>query len=157
MSSRIVSTWMSRPSGSTIPTFGCRSSSASVHVRHVPHPPSEHSSAAANARTASCLPHPSGPARRYAWCGLSTARSRNAIASACAGTVPRTGRTSSPTSETLREGVVGSLFPLAEELPERLLHVLLHDLRGLVRLDRHEPLGVLLRDLQVRVRHLRVE
>src|SRR5205085_7607065 len=128
---------MSRPSGSTTATFGWRSSSASVQLRHSPHPPSAQSRAAANARTASCLPHPSGPARRYAWCGRSTARSRNAIASACAGTVPRTGRTSEDISDTLREGVVGPLLTLAEELPQRLLHVLLYDLRCLVRLDRH--------------------
>src|SRR5436190_12458884 len=123
----------------------------------MPQPPSGHRSAAANARTASCFPHPSGPARRYAWCGRSTARSRNAIASAWAGTVARTGRTSTDISDTLREGVVGSLLALAQELPQRLLHMLLHDLRRLVRLDRDEPLGVLLRDLQVRVGDLRVE
>src|SRR5436190_19539099 len=123
----------------------------------MPQPPSGHRSAAANARTASCFPHPSGPARRYAWCGRSTARSRNAIASAWAGTVARTGRTSTDISDTLREGVVGSLLALAQELPQRLLHMLLHDLRRLVRLDRDEPLGVLLRDLQVGVGDLRVE
>src|SRR6185436_3349458 len=81
----------------------------------------------------------------------------NAIASACAGTVPRTGRTSADISDTLREGVVGSILALAEELPQGLLHVLLHDLRSLVRLDRDEPFGVLLRDPQIRVGDLRVE
>ena len=40
--------------------------------RHVPQPPRLHRSAATNARAASCLPPPSGPASTYAWCGRTT-------------------------------------------------------------------------------------
>src|SRR5512141_190197 len=135
---------MSRPSGSTTNSFGCLSSSASRHERHSPHPPRSHRSAAANARAASDLPPPSGPASRYAWCGRAAACRRKAIADSCPGTRSRT------------SAAVAVLLALLQHPLERRDDLLVDTFGRVVGVDDDESLGVLLGDLQVGVRDLRV-
>ena len=140
MSSFTVSTWMSRPSGSTTNSFGCLSSSASRQSRHSPQPPSRHRSAAANARAASDLPPPSGPASRYAWCGRAAAWRRNAIARSWPGTRSSTSA-----------GVVVLLLAILQDAFEGLEDLLVHLLGSVIGVDHHEALRMLLGDLQVGV------
>src|SRR3954454_18408941 len=155
-SSRIVSMWMSRPSGSTTNSFGWCSRSARVQSRHSPQPPLGQSRAATNARATKDLPDPSGPASTYAWCGRSAARRRNATAASCPATSSRTAamRGRVPPGD---DSAVAVLVAFAKGLVDRRADVVEH-LGGIARgVDHDEPLGVLLRDPEIGVRDRRQE